>query len=208
MPSHEHLVKNGNACFKPVVRRKDRLSHRGRRHETAEPHGMDAQPYPDGRCLVFLIKDLRIDWQSGERYFMQHLIDADTATNNGNWQWCASTGTDAMRGYRDFQPRSQSKKFDPDGNYIRRYVPNSPTYRPRGSMNHTSCPRTNKTDMVATSAGTILVQSWITTRLAKEYLDLRALTMHILLLTSPQHLITVCSVRRFATTEDTSETSS
>lgn len=71
----------------------------------------------------FLIKDLRIDWQSGERYFMQHLIDADTAANNGNWQWCASTGTDAMRGYRIFNPALQSKKFDPEGMYVRRYVP-------------------------------------------------------------------------------------
>ena len=71
----------------------------------------------------FLIKDLRIDWQSGERYFMRHLIDADMAANNGNWQWCAATGTDAMRGYRIFNPALQSKKFDPDGTYIRRYVP-------------------------------------------------------------------------------------
>ena len=71
----------------------------------------------------FLIKDLRIDWQSGERYFMQHLMDADVAANNGNWQWCASTGTDAMRGYRVFNPLLQSKKFDPKGEYIRRYVP-------------------------------------------------------------------------------------
>lgn len=71
----------------------------------------------------FLIKDLRIDWQSGERYFMHHLLDADVAANNGNWQWCASTGTDAMRGYRIFNPALQSKKFDPDGEYIRRYVP-------------------------------------------------------------------------------------
>ncbi|NGZ02047.1 MAG: deoxyribodipyrimidine photo-lyase [Nitrospira sp. WS238] len=71
----------------------------------------------------FLIKDLRIDWQSGERYFMQQLIDADVAANNGNWQWCASTGTDAMRGYRIFNPALQSKKFDSDGNYIRRYLP-------------------------------------------------------------------------------------
>jgi deoxyribodipyrimidine photo-lyase len=71
----------------------------------------------------FLIKDLRIDWQSGERYFMQHLIDADVAANNGNWQWCASTGTDAMRGYRIFNPLLQSKKFDPKGEYIRKSVP-------------------------------------------------------------------------------------
>lgn len=71
----------------------------------------------------FLIKDLRIDWQSGERYFMRHLLDADVAANNGNWQWCAATGTDAMRGYRIFNPVLQSKKFDPDGAYIRAYVP-------------------------------------------------------------------------------------
>ena len=71
----------------------------------------------------FLTKDLRIDWQSGEQYFMHHLIDADVAANNGNWQWCASTGTDAMPGYRIFNPVLQSKRFDPDGNYIRRYVP-------------------------------------------------------------------------------------
>jgi deoxyribodipyrimidine photo-lyase len=71
----------------------------------------------------FLIKDLRIDWQSGEQYFMRHLLDADVAANNGNWQWCASTGTDSMPGYRIFNPALQSKKFDPDGAYIRRYVP-------------------------------------------------------------------------------------
>ena len=71
----------------------------------------------------FLIKDLRIDWQSGERYFMRQLLDGDVAANNGNWQWCASTGTDAMRGYRIFNPALQSKKFDPDGAYIRQYVP-------------------------------------------------------------------------------------
>ena len=71
----------------------------------------------------FLIKDLRLDWQSGEQYFMQRLVDADVAANNGNWQWCASTGTDALRGYRIFNPALQSKKFDPDGTYIRTYVP-------------------------------------------------------------------------------------
>lgn len=71
----------------------------------------------------FLIKDLRLDWQSGERYFMHQLLDADVAANNGNWQWCAATGTDAMRGYRIFNPALQSKKFDPEGIYIRAYVP-------------------------------------------------------------------------------------
>ncbi len=71
----------------------------------------------------FLIKDLRVDWQSGERYFMQHLLDGDVAANNGNWQWCAATGTDAMPGYRIFNPALQSKKFDREGTYIRSYVP-------------------------------------------------------------------------------------
>ncbi|MEO6308527.1 MAG: deoxyribodipyrimidine photo-lyase [Nitrospiraceae bacterium] len=71
----------------------------------------------------FLIKDLRIDWQSGERYFMQLLVDADLAANNGNWQWASSTGTDSMPGYRIFNPMLQSRKFDPDGAYIRQYVP-------------------------------------------------------------------------------------
>jgi deoxyribodipyrimidine photo-lyase len=71
----------------------------------------------------FLIKDLRIHWQSGEQYFMRHLLDADVAANNGNWQWCASTGTDAMPGYRIFNPALQSKKFDPEGAYIREYIP-------------------------------------------------------------------------------------
>jgi deoxyribodipyrimidine photo-lyase len=71
----------------------------------------------------FLIKDLRVDWRSGERYFMHQLLDADVAANNGNWQWCASTGTDSMPGYRIFNPALQSKKFDPDGAYLRLYVP-------------------------------------------------------------------------------------
>ncbi|HVG01324.1 MAG TPA: deoxyribodipyrimidine photo-lyase [Nitrospira sp.] len=71
----------------------------------------------------FLVKDLRIDWQSGERYFMRQLVDGDLAANNGNWQWCASTGTDAMQGYRIFNPKVQSEKFDGEGDYIRRYVP-------------------------------------------------------------------------------------
>ncbi len=71
----------------------------------------------------FLAKDLRLDWRWGERYFMGRLVDADLAVNNGNWQWCASTGTDAMPGYRIFNPALQSRKFDPQGDYIRRFVP-------------------------------------------------------------------------------------
>ncbi len=71
----------------------------------------------------FLTKDLLIDWREGERWFMQHLIDGDLASNNGGWQWTAGTGTDAAPYFRIFNPILQSKKFDPDGEYIRRWVP-------------------------------------------------------------------------------------
>lgn len=72
---------------------------------------------------MFLTKQLFIDWRNGERYFMQHLIDGDLAQNNGGWQWSASTGTDAAPYFRIFNPTSQSKKFDPDANYIRHWIP-------------------------------------------------------------------------------------
>ena len=71
----------------------------------------------------FLSKNLLIDWRWGERHFMNHLIDADFAANNGGWQWAASTGTDAVPYFRVFNPYSQSKKFDPRGEFIRRFVP-------------------------------------------------------------------------------------
>lgn len=72
---------------------------------------------------MFLCKNLLIDWRKGEQWFMQHLIDGDLAANNGGWQWCASTGTDAVPYFRIFNPVSQSRKFDPEGNYIRTWVP-------------------------------------------------------------------------------------
>ena len=71
----------------------------------------------------FLVKDLLIDWRWGERWFMKHLLDADLAANNGGWQWTAGTGTDAAPYFRIFNPVLQSEKFDPDGDYIRRWVP-------------------------------------------------------------------------------------
>lgn len=71
----------------------------------------------------FLTKDLLIDWRAGERYFMQRLLDGDTAANNGGWQWSAGTGTDAQPYFRIFNPVSQSKKFDPDGVFIRHWLP-------------------------------------------------------------------------------------
>jgi deoxyribodipyrimidine photo-lyase len=70
----------------------------------------------------FLTKDLGIDWRRGERYFAVQLNDYDLAANNGGWQWAASTGCDAQPYFRIFNPESQSRKFDPDGAFIRRYV--------------------------------------------------------------------------------------
>lgn len=71
----------------------------------------------------FLVKHLLIDWRWGERFFMQHLLDGDPAANNGGWQWTAGGGTDAAPYFRIFNPILQSEKFDPDGTYIRRWLP-------------------------------------------------------------------------------------
>ncbi len=71
----------------------------------------------------FLIKDLHVDWRKGEEYFMQHLADGDVALNNGGWQWCAGSGNDAQPWFRMFNPVSQSRKFDPHGEYITSYLP-------------------------------------------------------------------------------------
>ena len=71
----------------------------------------------------FLVKDLLIDWRLGEAWFASHLNDFDQSANNGGWQWAASTGCDAQPYFRIFNPVSQSERFDPDGRFIRRYVP-------------------------------------------------------------------------------------
>jgi deoxyribodipyrimidine photo-lyase len=71
----------------------------------------------------FLVKDLHQEWTRGARYFMQHLVDGDLASNNHGWQWVAGTGTDASPYYRVFNPITQGKKFDPDGEYVKRWVP-------------------------------------------------------------------------------------
>ncbi len=78
-----------------------------------------------GRMIVasFLVKDLLINWQEGEAWFMRHLVDGDPAANNGGWQWTAGVGTDAAPYFRIFNPILQSKKFDPDGHFIRRWLP-------------------------------------------------------------------------------------
>lgn len=72
---------------------------------------------------MYLTKDLFLDWRLGERHFMRTLIDGDLASNNGGWQWSASTGTDAAPYFRIFNPVSQSRRFDPEGAFIRRWVP-------------------------------------------------------------------------------------
>ena len=78
-----------------------------------------------GRMLVasFLTKHLGIDWRVGEDHFMRHLVDADPASNNGGWQWAASTGTDPQPYFRIFNPTLQGRRHDPDGAFVRRWVP-------------------------------------------------------------------------------------
>ncbi len=72
---------------------------------------------------MFLTKNLLIDWREGERFFMRHLIDGDLASNNGGWQWSSSTGTDSAPYFRIFNPLSQSERFDPEGVFIKRWLP-------------------------------------------------------------------------------------
>ena len=72
---------------------------------------------------MFLTKDLHLDWREGESCFMRLLVDGEIASNNGGWQWSASTGTDAAPYFRIQNPWSQTKRFDPDGAYIKRWVP-------------------------------------------------------------------------------------
>ncbi|KAK8166281.1 DNA photolyase, FAD-binding/Cryptochrome [Phyllosticta citrichinensis] len=88
---------------------------------------MNDMAYMHNRCRMivasFLAKDLLLDWRMGERYFMEHLIDGDFASNNGGWGFSASTGVDPQPYFRIFNPLLQSEKFDPDGEYIRKWVP-------------------------------------------------------------------------------------
>jgi deoxyribodipyrimidine photo-lyase len=72
---------------------------------------------------MFLTKDLMVNWQRGERYFMRTLVDGDLAANNGGWQWSAGCGTDAAPYFRIFNPVTQGKKCDPDGAFVRQWVP-------------------------------------------------------------------------------------
>ena len=71
----------------------------------------------------FLTKDLLVDWRKGEGWFARNLLDFDLAANNGGWQWCASTGCDAQPYFRIFNPITQSEKFDPEGSFIKNFLP-------------------------------------------------------------------------------------
>ncbi|KAJ3931098.1 MAG: DNA photolyase, FAD-binding/Cryptochrome [Lentinula lateritia] len=83
---------------------------------------------------MYLTKDLMIDWRVGERYFMENLIDGDLASNNGGWQWSASTGVDPCPYFRIFNPYSQSIKVDPTGDFIREFVPELSKLRGPGKV--------------------------------------------------------------------------
>ncbi len=93
----------------------------------AAMHQLNQTGYMHNRLRMvvasFLSKDLGLDWRRGEAYFALHLNDFDLAANNGGWQWAASTGCDAQPYFRIFNPVSQSEKFDPEGKFIRRYLP-------------------------------------------------------------------------------------
>jgi deoxyribodipyrimidine photo-lyase len=99
----------------------------------------------------FLVKDLGIDWRRGERYFAEKLNDYDLAANNGGWQWAASTGCDAQPWFRIFNPVTQSKKFDPRGAFMRKYLPEAASLSDAGIH----APRAPVVDHAAARARTL-----------------------------------------------------
>ena len=136
----QHFPRNARSEFQPRYRGALAWS---RAHETyhAWCEGRTGYPLVDAgmrqllhegwmhnraRLVVgsFLTKDLGIDWRWGERHFMRLLVDGDEANNNGNWQWIASVGVDPQPPYRRmYNPARQMERFDPDGSYVRRWVP-------------------------------------------------------------------------------------
>lgn len=136
-----HVMKG---CFRPEY---DSLRWEdNREHFEAWCEGRTGYPIVDAamRCLnatgwmhnrlrmivaMFLTKDLLINWQWGERYFMHQLVDGDMAANNGGWQWSAGTGTDAAPYFRIFNPVSQAMKCDPHGDFVRKWIPELATFK-------------------------------------------------------------------------------
>jgi deoxyribodipyrimidine photo-lyase len=104
--------KNGNTGYPIVDAAQRQLLKNGFMHNRARMISAS-----------FLVKNLLVDWRWGEQWFMNNLLDGDPSANNGGWQWVAGTGTDAAPYFRIFNPILQSKKFDPHGEYIRRWVP-------------------------------------------------------------------------------------
>jgi len=135
------LAHNPDVVQHPFQAKYRDLSYPGEEaHWMAWQEGQTGYPIVDAamRCLnktgwmhnrlrmvtaSFLTKDLLIDYRRGEAYFARRLLDFDLASNNGGWQWAASTGVDAQPYFRVFNPILQSKKFDPDGDFIRKWVP-------------------------------------------------------------------------------------
>ncbi len=134
-----HHPESAHTEWNPKYRNKLHWSH-NETHFKAWAEGKTGYPVVDAamrqlladgwmhnraRMIVasFLTKHLRIDWRLGEAHFAQYLMDYDLASNIGGWQWAASTGTDAQPYFRVFNPELQSEKFDPNGDYIRTYVP-------------------------------------------------------------------------------------
>jgi deoxyribodipyrimidine photo-lyase len=135
-----HFPRNARSEFQDRYRGRIRWSYAERRFD-AWRQGKTGFPLVDAgmrqllregwmhnrtRLVVgsFLTKDLGIDWRWGERWFMRMLIDGDEANNNGNWQWIASVGTDPQPAFRRmYNPARQQERHDPDGRYVRRYVP-------------------------------------------------------------------------------------
>jgi deoxyribodipyrimidine photo-lyase len=111
-PEDLQAWQNGETGFPIVDACMRQLKHTGWMHNR-------------GRMIVasFLTKDLLINWQEGEAWFMANLIDGDPAANNGGWQWSAGTGTDAAPYFRVFNPVLQGQKYDPDGSFIAQWVP-------------------------------------------------------------------------------------
>jgi deoxyribodipyrimidine photo-lyase len=136
----QHFPRNARSEFQERYRGSIRWSHAQRSFE-AWKQGATGYPLVDAgmrqlrregwmhnraRLVVgsFLTKDLGIDWRWGERWFMRMLVDGDEANNNGNWQWIASVGTDPQPVYRRiYNPARHMERYDPEGRYVRRYVP-------------------------------------------------------------------------------------
>jgi deoxyribodipyrimidine photo-lyase len=111
-PSHFRAWCEGKTGYPFVDAAMRQLHHTGSMHNRARM-----------TVASFLAKDLLLDWRLGERYFMEHLIDGDFASNNGGWGFSASCGVDPQPYFRIFNPLLQSEKYDPDGEYIRTWVP-------------------------------------------------------------------------------------